>query len=210
MRRFDPSYREMKASLDDGSLGNALMMHNFHRNVAAPDWFTGQMAITNSAPHEFDVARYVLGADFSAITAFQPAGIDTSKADAPVLMVLQTTGGQIVSIEVNVNAAYGYDVRGELVGEKGSVALNAPVHARHNAALTAFERYPADWRPRFAEAYRLQDKAFVRFARTGQFPDGAASAWDGYCAALVAEAGVRALESGARASIQPAPKPNLY
>ena len=51
MRRFDPSYREMKAALSDGVIGNALMMHNFHRNMQAPDWLTGDMAIANSTTH---------------------------------------------------------------------------------------------------------------------------------------------------------------
>ena len=44
-------------------------------------------------------------------------------------MVVETTGGQLVDIEVNNNAAYGYDVRGEVVGEKGTALLRAPVHA---------------------------------------------------------------------------------
>lgn len=210
MRRFDPSYRSMKASLDDGSLGRAIMMHNFHRNVEAPANFTGQMAITNSAPHEFDVARFVLGADYSAISVFQPAGIDASQTGAPVFMVLETDKGQLVNIEVNNNAAYGYDVRGELIGEKGSIFLNAPVPTRHNGALMAFERYAPDWRPRFAEAYRLQNKAFLHFVRTGEFPAHASDAWDGYCAALVAEAGVEALQKGARITIARAEKPSLY
>ena len=132
MRRFDPAYRDMKAALDGGGLGRAVVMHNFHRNVEAPANFTGQMAITNSAPHEFDVARFVLGVDYTAISVFQPAGVDASKTGAPVFMVLETDGGQLVNIEINNNAAYGYDVRGELVGETGSVALNTPVHTRHH------------------------------------------------------------------------------
>ncbi|OHV72767.1 Gfo/Idh/MocA family oxidoreductase [Ensifer sp. LCM 4579] len=210
MRRFDPSYRSMKASLDDGSLGRPIMMHNFHRNVEAPANFTGQMAITNSAPHEFDVARFVLGADYSAISAFQPTGVDASQTGAPVFMVLETDKGQLVNIEINNNAAYGYDVRGELVGEKGSIFLNAPVSTRQNGALMAFERYAPDWRPRFAEAYRLQNKAFLHFVRTGEFPAGASDAWDGYCAALVAEAGVEALQKGERITIAGAEKPSLY
>jgi myo-inositol 2-dehydrogenase/D-chiro-inositol 1-dehydrogenase len=37
-------------------------------------------------------------------------------------VVLETDGGQLVNIEINNNAAYGYDVRGELVGETGSSA----------------------------------------------------------------------------------------
>ena len=126
MRRYDQSYIEMKAALENGVLGRALMMHNFHRNVATPaEDFTGAMAITNSAPHEFDVVRHVLDTEFSAISAFQPKRSDDLVA--PVFLVLETRDGQIVNIEINNNAAYGYDVRGDLVGERGSIALNAPV-----------------------------------------------------------------------------------
>ena len=45
------------------------------------------------------------------------------------------------------NAAYGYDVRSELVGETGSIFVNAPATTRCNSALKAFERYPADSAP---------------------------------------------------------------
>lgn len=210
MRRFDPSYTEMKAALVEGLLGRAMMMHNFHRNVEAPANFTGQMAVTNSAPHEFDVARFVLDTDYAAISVFQPAGADASQTGAPVFMVLETTGGQLVNIEINNNAAYGYDVRGELVGEKGSVFLNAPIHSRLNTSLMAVERYAADWRPRFAEAYRLQNKAWLRFVQTGEMSPIAPNAWDGYCATLVAEAGVRSLNEGRRVTLEPAEKPALY
>ncbi|TIP98241.1 MAG: myo-inositol 2-dehydrogenase [Mesorhizobium sp.] len=210
MRRFDPSYAEMKSALDDGALGRAIMMHNFHRNVEAPANFTGQMAITNSAPHEFDVARFVLGSDYRSISVFQPSVVDASKTGAPVFMVLETTTGQLVNIEINNNAAYGYDVRGELVGEKGSVFLNGPIHARYNLSMQSLERYATDWRPRFAEAYRLQNRAFLEFVRSGVFHAVAADAWDGYCAALVAEAGVEALATGGRVNVVLEAKPALY
>ena len=121
------------------------MMHNFHRNMEAPDWFTGQMAILNSAPHEFDIARFVLGTEHTAITAFQGT---SATAIAPVVMVLETTGGQLVTIEVNNNAAFGYDVRGELVGEKGSVDLGTPVHAKYNLGLQSATGLAEDWRSR--------------------------------------------------------------
>ena len=64
----------------------------------------------------------------------------------------------------------------------------------------AYERYALDWRPRFAEAYRPQNEAFLKFFRTGVFPT-IANAWDGYCAALVAEAGVESLRKGGRVTI---------
>lgn len=210
MRRFDPSYSEMKAALQDGLLGDAIMMHNFHRNVSAPANFTGQMAITNSAPHEFDVARFMLDCDYQSIYVSQPSCIDTSKTGAPVFMTLETTTGQLVNIEVNNNAAYGYDVRGELVGEKGSVFLNAPINTRMNIALQAYERYDADWRQRFAEAYRLQNKAFLDFVNTGEISPIASNAWDGYCASVVAEAGVKSLTEGRKVEVTLAEKPVLY
>lgn len=210
MRRFDKSYRDMKDALNQGLLGQALMMHNFHRNISAPANFTGQMAITNSAPHEFDVARFMLDCDYRSISVFQPSCVDTSKTGAPVFMVLETSTGQLVNIEINNNAMYGYDVRSELVGEKGSVFLNAPVSTRLNLGLKAFERYAFDWRPRFAEAYRLQNKAWLKFVETGVMSPIASNAWDGYCASLVAEAGVRSLQTGQKVSLELAAQPALY
>ena len=209
MRRFDQSYVEMKKALAEGVLGPALMMHNFHRNVEVPNSdFTGAMAITNSAPHEFDVARFVLETDYASISAFQPRRSDALVA--PVVMVLETTDGQLVNIEINNNAAYGYDVRGELVGEKGSISLNTPSISRLDAGLKHTTGYAADWRDRYAEAYRRQNRAFLHFVRTGEFSAVASDSWDGYAAAAVAEAGVRALKEGRKVAVEMIGKPAFY
>ena len=208
MRRFDPSYVEMKEALRSGRIGKAVMMHNFHRNVSAPPSFTGQMAITNSAPHEFDIARFVLDSDYEWISVFRPRLSDPAKAGSPVFMVLGTRSGQLVNVEINNNAAYGYDVKGELVGEKGSVLLKAVAASEVNVDLQAVTAYPADWRPRFAEAYRRQNAAWLKSIETGRAVG--ASAWDGYAATLVAEAGVKSLEEGAPASVSSVAKPGFY
>ena len=209
MRRYDQSYIEMRNSLLDGSLGRALMMHNFHRNVETPSSdFTPAMAITSSAPHEFDITRYVLGADYASISAFKAERSDD--VAAPVIMVLQTTDRQLVTIEINNNAAYGYDVRAELVGEAGSTSLVAPVFSRRDAALRQIVAYDADWRSRYYEAYRRQNKDFLKFAATGVFPVRAANAWDGYCAAVIGEAGVKALGDGRNTEIRMIEKPAFY
>lgn len=209
MRRFDQSYAEMKSALDKGTLGRALMMHNFHRNVETPAAdFTGAMAITNSAPHEFDVVRFVLGSEYTAISAFQPKRSDALVA--PVFMVLETTDGQLVNIEINNNAAYGYDVRGELVGEAGSIAMNAATYSRLDARLAQTTGYDSDWRGRYAEAYRRQNRAFLQFVRSGEFSPIASDAWDGYAAAVVAEAGARALATGQRVAVKMPTQPLFY
>ncbi len=209
MRRFDPPYVSMKAALQSGEMGDALMMHNFHRNVEAPPHFTGQMAITNSAPHEFDAARFVLDADVTAVMAFEPARA-FKRACKPVVMVLETSKGQLVTVEVNNDAAYGYDVRGELVCEKGAMSLSASTSGRIDSELRSATAYAADWRPRFAEAYRLQNKAWVASIQNGTPAPGAASTWDGYCAAAIAEAGVEALITGAKSEVRLIARPALY
>jgi myo-inositol 2-dehydrogenase / D-chiro-inositol 1-dehydrogenase len=206
MRRFDPSYAEIKSMLDRGDLGKPLMFHCFHRNVSPAYDFRPEMAICNSAPHEFDVARWMLNSDYKSISVFRPpSGGET----APVFMVLETIGGHLVNIEVNISATYGYDVRGELVAEKGTAFLRAPVHTDVNLGLKQINTYPADWRPRFVDAYRQQNRAWVKSINTGM-PNLGASAWDGYCSTAVAEAGVEALRIGNTAAVSQIAKPKFY
>jgi myo-inositol 2-dehydrogenase / D-chiro-inositol 1-dehydrogenase len=114
----------------------------------------------------------------------------------------------LVNIEINNNAAYGYDVRGEVVGEWGTVSLRSPVHSETSVGLTQGVAYPEDWRPRFADAYRLQNMAWINSIASG-IPVGA-SAWDGYAATLVAEAGVASLASGEAVAVNHIQKPELY
>ncbi len=209
MRRFDPAYVEMKATWKSGALGQPLMFHCVHRNVSVPPWFTADMAIANSAVHEFDIARWVLDAEITSAHVFRPAATTPGSIVTPVFLVLTTATGQLVNVEIFNNATYGYDVRGELVCEKGTVSLRSPVHSETNLALGQNIPYPADWRPRFADAYRLQNQAWIKTIAAGK-PATGASAWDGYAASAVAEAGVKSLADGRTVEVAMASKPGLY
>lgn len=206
MRRFDPSYADIKSMLTRGDLGKALMFHCFHRNVSPAYDFKAEMAICNSAPHEFDVARFMLDSEIKQISVYRPP---LGGVTAPVFMVLETVAGQLVNIEVNISASYGYDVRGELVGEKGTAFLRAPVLSDINLNLKQTNAYPADWRPRFRDAYRLQNQAWVKSIATAKRNIGA-DAWDGYCATVIADAGVKALHDGKAAMVELIEKPLFY
>jgi myo-inositol 2-dehydrogenase/D-chiro-inositol 1-dehydrogenase len=208
MRRFDPAYAEMKKLLKSGKLGRPLMFHCFHRNVSAPAFFDAGMAITNSAPHEFDIARWLLDTEFAAISVFRPEAVNPDTPGSPVFMVVNTRTGELVTIEVNNNAAYGYDVRGELVGEKGSVSLRSAAACAIDAGLAESRPYPSDWRPRFADAYRLELQAWIGSIRTAK-PAGA-SAWDGYAATAIAEAGVASLTEKRAIPIDLPEPPSIY
>lgn len=210
MRRYDPSYVAMKAKWKSGELGAALMFHCVHRNVSAPHFFTSDMAIANSAPHEFDIVRYVLDSDLADITVFQPEAASKGALVKPVFMVMRSASGVLIDVEIHNNAGYGYDVKGELVCEKGTVMLRPPVHTEFNVGLASSTSFPADHRLRFADAYRLQNQAWVRAIGAGAHLADGSSAWDGYVATLTAEAGLRSRAEGKTIKIEMASKPQLY
>ena len=101
-----------------------------------------------------------------------------------------------------------FNQRGELVCEKGTVSLGAPGRTEVSLDLAHGSAYPADWRPRFADAYRLQNQAWIQAIAGGK--SAGASAWDGYAAAAVAEAGLRSLAENRSVAISLVEKPALY
>lgn len=202
MRRFDPAYVEMKRAIHDGSLGAPVLVHNTHRNASTPDWFTGQMAVTNSFVHEIDISRWLLDAEMVSALAHVGPGGD------PLLITMTTDAGQIVSTEVTMNATYGYHVDAEVLCRKGAVRMAAPTRLLTDHAQRHGHGWPLNWVPRFAEAYRLQMAGWLNSLETGQ-PVGA-SAWDGYAASAIAEQVVPALQSGKKVSLSLAERPPLY
>jgi myo-inositol 2-dehydrogenase/D-chiro-inositol 1-dehydrogenase len=208
MRRFDPGYVEMKRRLDEGELGAALVMHCIHRNVAAPLFMTAPMLIANSAVHEIDIARFVLGREVRRVTVVTPRKSGLSNMQDPQIVLLEMDDGVVVDAEIFINAQYGYDVRAELVCEKGTIALTPPhdVTVMHSAKQGF--AFPSDWRPRFTLAYRAELQAWVEALRSGVHTG--ASAWDGYVATAVAHAGLKSLASGQPTEVKPEPRPALY
>jgi myo-inositol 2-dehydrogenase / D-chiro-inositol 1-dehydrogenase len=208
MRRFDPGYRAMKAELDGGRLGQALFLHCIHRNAVAPDYLTSDLIIASSAGHEFDIARFLLDDEIVAASVTSPRASRLAPGRQPQFIVLETASGIVVDIEVFVDCGYGYDVRSELVCEKGTVSLNpSPAtilrHAGHDGHET-----PADWRSRFSDAYRAQMAAWVA-SLSGKASAGA-SAWDGYRAIQVTEACLEAWRSGGKVAVPSEDRPAFY
>jgi len=210
MRRFDPGYVEMKRRLEGGELGAALVMHCVHRNVVAPSFMTAPMLITNSAVHEIDIARFVLGREVRRVTVVTPRKTGLANVQDPQIVLLEMDNGVIVDAEIFVNAQYGYDVRAELVCEKGTIALTPPHDVTVAHAASEGFAFPSDWRPRFALAYRAELQAWAEALRSGVPAGASASAWDGYVATAVAEAGLKSLASGQPTEVKLEPRPALY
>lgn len=208
MRRFDPGYSAMQAALATGDLGAPLLMHCVHRNASVPPSFDSGMLISNSAVHEIDIARWLLNDEFASATVFQRTPRGATALIDPQFIVLETKSGVLVDIEVFVNAAYGYDVRAELVCEAGTLTLAPQPPVRIRFLGQEASHFASDWRAHFAAAYRNQLQAWITALRTG-VPVGA-STWDGYAATATAAACLDALQTGRTTFVQLQPRPRLY
>lgn len=93
MRRFDPGYQEIKRVKDTGELGGPVLLHNVHRNVRAPEWFNGSMAITNSFVHEIDISRWLLGSEMVS------AHVEAGPGGEPLMITMKTDKDEIVSTD---------------------------------------------------------------------------------------------------------------
>jgi myo-inositol 2-dehydrogenase/D-chiro-inositol 1-dehydrogenase len=210
MRRYDAGYQAMKAVLDDGRLGAPLLMHCAHRNPSVPPYFTTGMIISDSAVHEMDIVRWLFGEEITAAAVLSPRRSRQAPdgVQDPLILLLEMAGGALVDDELYVNARYGYDVRGELVCETGTVALADTSEVTVRTQNRHSGRVPVDWRDRFIRAYdvELQDWLNAVAAGTSTGP----TAWDGYAAAAVTDAALEALRTGQRTPVVMSERPELY
>lgn len=195
MRRFDQGYVELKSLLASDSLGVPLMLHSTHRVVSAPQ-SSAESALTGAAVHDFDIAAWLIGSDIVEATWFAPrSSVDGANRQDPQFLVLRTADNVLVTVDLFVNAHYGYDVRCEVVGSRGAASLSEPSPVVLDVGRVRGQRYSPDWRPRFADAYRRQAQAWVDSLVDGT-PSPLATATDGLKAALVSRAAIESMRSG--------------
>jgi myo-inositol 2-dehydrogenase / D-chiro-inositol 1-dehydrogenase len=209
MRRYDESYRALKAAMDDGLVGEPLIMHCAHRNPMVPGYYEADSAITDTAVHEIDMVRWLFAEEIVATSTLYPRrSRNGGELADPLILLLEMTSGIIVDVEISVNIRYGYDIRGEVVGENGTVALGefSPVTVRVNGGVTT--RVPTDWRERFIRAYDTEFQEWIDAVRSGG--QLGPTSWDGYAAAVVSDAALEARRTGARVTVNLPEKPALY
>jgi myo-inositol 2-dehydrogenase/D-chiro-inositol 1-dehydrogenase len=202
MRRFDHEYAQLKALLDGGELGNALVLHCAHRNPAVPPHFDSAMMVRDSLVHEVDVTRFLFDEEIASIQIIKPTPNPAAPQGLsdPQIAILRTRTGIHVDVELFVTTGVAYEVRTEVVAERGSAMIGLDVGlVRKSAPGTWGGQITPGFRERFGQAYDTEFQRWVdavhRGRSTGDFTDGP-SAWDGYAATAVCEAGVESLQSG--------------
>jgi len=209
MRRYDAAYRALREVVHSGDIGLPLLMHCTHRNPSVPGYYQKESAITDTAVHEIDLVRWLFDEEIAATRVLRPRrSRNGGELQDPLVLLLEMDSGLLVDVEISVNIRYGYDIRGEVVGENGTAALGEASPVRVRRAGLAADRVPADWRERFVRAYDVELQEWVdAVAGGGAFGP---SSWDGYAAAAVSDAALAALRTGERVPVTLAAKPELY
>jgi myo-inositol 2-dehydrogenase / D-chiro-inositol 1-dehydrogenase len=198
MRRFDPGYLELKSALEAGACGTPLLLHCVSRGVGSGPGATNESSVTGSAIHEFDTVPWLLGAPVAEVSWHAPRSSEAvADLQDPQLILLRTADGALTTVEVFLNARYGYDIRCEIVGDRGTIALTNPARVVADADRRRVTGYPADWRPRFADAYRVELQAFIDAVAAGG-PSPLATAGEGLIASAVADAVIASMHGGGR------------
>jgi myo-inositol 2-dehydrogenase/D-chiro-inositol 1-dehydrogenase len=209
MRRYDPAYEELKASVDTGDLGEIVALHCVHRNADVPQTFTSTMHTTEAVVHEADATRWLLGDDIVEVRVAGPGG--RSGVDEwldPQFFSFRTARGAIIDVEVFLRAGYGYEIGCEVVGRRGVARLTNAAPSAVSLDFQTVGSRDKDFTVRFADAYRRELTAWAEDARRGVVngPD----AWDGYAAAAVTDSCIEALRSGAPSAVRLRARPAIY
>jgi len=212
MRHFDPAYVALRDTVLGGSIGRARAAHFVHRNPHQHPTHTDESVLFGSMIHEFDCVPWLLDDPLAAVTVFAARAEHGALRDLQVA-VFETEGGVVVTIEVFVNAQYGYDIHTEIVGTQSTASLTAPYGVSVRRDLSPTDGVDGrvvtkDGTLRYQDAYRIEVGAWVDSIRSG-VPTGP-SAWDGHLANLAAFAAIDSLHRGGRVEIPREDRPPLY
>lgn len=209
MRRYDPQHVDVKETVASGAIGPPVLFKGLHRNPELSTGATSESVVVNSAIHDLDSARWLLGQEIEEVYA---RGVNTARTpDGPFdlqLIQLSMSGGCLGIIEVYVDAGYGYEVAAEIVGGQGTVHTAPPDGAVVRRDHASSQRLENDWLERFRTAYIVELQHWVEALGGGQ-PTGP-DAWDGYVSLVAAEVCAASLREGLPQRMPATERPALY
>jgi predicted dehydrogenase len=173
MRRYDPAYAAAMKRIDDGEIGTPVIFKSVGRDKDAPPLAAYQsnlngMVFYNNTIHDFDLARWLMQDEISEVHSYTTVAIRPEVArygDIVASVVnLQYRHGAIGNVESYVQAVYGYDVRTEIVGSKGSILVGSlrQAPATFLRAEGGIQILADHFLARFQDAYLGEVRDFVQ------------------------------------------------
>jgi myo-inositol 2-dehydrogenase/D-chiro-inositol 1-dehydrogenase len=177
-RRFDPNFRELKRQIDAGAVGEVEMVTVLSRDPGAPpvDYIKVSGGLFRDMMiHDFDIARWLVGEEFTTVKAFGSNLVDPAigaAGDVDTAVVSMTTSsGKLASISNSRRASYGYDQRIEVHGTKGMIQAQ---NVLESTVVTSTEDGVRSEKPmhffleRYAAAYQAEWDGFVQLVLDGE------------------------------------------
>jgi scyllo-inositol 2-dehydrogenase (NAD+) len=179
-RRFDTGYVAAKKKVDDGVIGDPVVIACISRDPFRPplEFCDPKMSgglIADMGVHDFDLGRMFMGevATVSAVggTLAYPEMKSVGDIDnALVNMVFEN--GSLGTVQLSRNAVFGYDIRTEIWGTKGSLQIG---YFRHTPVLVMTQEgithdVVPHFMQRFEGAYLTQIQDFVDRVRRAEAP----------------------------------------
>ena len=172
MRRYDAAYSAAMKRIEAGEIGVPVIFKSIGRDKDGPPLSAyqsnlGGMLFYTNTIHDFDLARWLMQDEVSEVHAYTTVAIRPEVAqfgDVVASVVnLKFDHGAIGNIESHAQAVYGYDVRTEIVGSKGSILVGslhqtpATFLSSHGSSQPIADHFLTT----FADAYLAEIQDFV-------------------------------------------------
>ena len=164
------------------------------------------MLFYNNTIHDFDLARWLSRDEVAEVHAFATVTIRPEVAEYGDIVAgtvnLRFQGGAIGNVESYVQCQYGYDVRTEIVGSKGTIITGYLQQTAEVVLTSAGSRTDIvdHFLVRFADGYLHQMRDFVQTILADRAPK--VDALDGRQAVAVAAAAERSYRENRVVAVQ--------
>ncbi len=210
MRRYHKGYIQIRDAIKSGTYGEPLIIHCTHRNPSVPESYITTMTVHDTAIHEIDLFHWMVNDDFDTVQVITPkqTGLIHDKCRDPHIMIMKTKSGVTVDLEVFVNCLFGYDINCEVVCEKGALTMGKPMTPVIKTAGLVTASVTTECYELFKDAYDEEIRNWVDCAPAGVIEGP--NTWDGYLAAVTADALIKAQETGEIVKVESVEKPEFY
>jgi myo-inositol 2-dehydrogenase/D-chiro-inositol 1-dehydrogenase len=170
-RRFDHNFMAAKSAVQSGKIGKINIIKITSRDPAPPPVeyikVSGGLFL-DMAIHDFDMARFIAGAEAEEVFAYGANLVDPAIGKAgdidTAIISMKMSNGALAVIDNSRKSAYGYDQRLEVFGSLGQVAIGNDTGAKYS--LSTAEGVISDkplhfFLERYMDAYAREISQFI-------------------------------------------------
>jgi myo-inositol 2-dehydrogenase/D-chiro-inositol 1-dehydrogenase/scyllo-inositol 2-dehydrogenase (NAD+) len=185
MRRFQPEFVAAKQRIDDGEIGEPMIVKSLTRGPGLPPLWARSLELSNGMlaevnSHDFDTVRWLMGSEITRIYTeavnFKRAihGIDDPNFYDSAVVSLRFANNGLGTIDGTCPADYGYDARVEILGTRGVMVIgqmqSEALLISNNRDVGVISPIFRTWPERFRRGYIAEMTHFVDALHSGELP----------------------------------------